>query len=641
MLPKYISLTIILTLIYCHSVTAIPFNFSSESSVNDAHAFIYDQEKVRGVNLGGWLVLEPWITPSLFEQFVGAPQEAVDEYTFTQVLGYHEAKQQLNKHWSTWVTEKDIMTLASYGINHLRIPIGYWAFDKVPSEPFVKGAFKYLLKGVKWAKKYNLKVVLDLHCAPGSQNGFDNSGKRGPVGWQTSAADNIPRTIKTIKIMTEKFSRPEFKNTVTAINVLNEPARKLGCDILIVYHTAFLPLNTWQDFLNSFGFDKVVLDTHVYAVFDYSILALNQEQRLNFVCLNKVDITSNQNVWTLVGEWSLAITDCTKWLNGFGRGARYDGTFEKDHGPICPNCTCQDEGNYLKWSHDYKNYLKQYASAQMDAYEAGIGWIFWNFKAENSPHWDFMLGIKEGWIPRTSKERTYTLWIMEIDSSTSSNVYSTSTNEEHNEKLVPKFWVDKYKKEASKNWDLFYKRNTTKFFKNRNWIGREFSELSFENGLKQEKKNHEKYDNLRCHAFVCDLTTDSLKNNIPSGNIDVVSLIFVLSAIPPEKHYDVIRNISEVTREGSIICFRDYAKNDETEIRFSTITAQHKLQENLYVRQDGTMSYFFTLEYLREIFKKDGFFELVDDGYVARETVNRAKGLCVDRKFLQARFRRL
>ncbi|CAG8759170.1 10776_t:CDS:2, partial [Cetraspora pellucida] len=109
------------------------------------------------------------ITPSLFEQFVGAPQEAVDEYTFTQVLGYHEAKRQLKKHWSTWVTEKDIKTLASYGINHLRIPIGYWAFDKVPREPFVKGAFKYLLKGVRWAKKYNLKVVLDLHCAPGSQ----------------------------------------------------------------------------------------------------------------------------------------------------------------------------------------------------------------------------------------------------------------------------------------------------------------------------------------------------------------------------------------------------------------------------------------------------------------------------------------
>ncbi|CAG8785656.1 15295_t:CDS:2 [Gigaspora rosea] len=281
---------------------------------------------------------------------------------------------------------------------------------------------------------------------------------------------------------------------------------------------------------------------------------------------------------------------------------------------------------------------------------------------------------------------------MEIDNNVLSDVYTTSKNEEKSEKLVPKFWVDKYKKEASKNWDLFYKRNTTKFFKNRNWVGREFPELSFESDLKQERKvilelgcgvgnfmfpvlesnpnffiyacdfskraidfvkarnlilyvvvffNHEQYDNLRCHAFVCDLTTDNLIDSIPSRNIDVVSLIFVLSAIPPENHYNVIRNISEVTKKGSIICFRDYAKNDETEIRFSSTTAQHKLQENLYVRQDGTMSYFFTLEYLKEIFEPNGFFEFVDGGYVARETVNRAKDLCVDRKFLQARFRRL
>lgn len=35
-------------------------------------------------------------------------------------------------------------------------------------------------------------------------------------------------------------------------------------------------------------------------------------------------------------------------------------------------------------------------------------------------------------------------------------------------KEVPAFWKAKYKKEAAKNWDLFYKRNTTKFFKGNN-----------------------------------------------------------------------------------------------------------------------------------------------------------------------------
>ena len=79
--------------------------------------------KIRGVNLGGWLVLEPWITPSLFEQF--KPEDGVmDQWAFCAKLGPEEARAQLQKHWDTWVTEDDIRTLSESGITHVRIPIG-------------------------------------------------------------------------------------------------------------------------------------------------------------------------------------------------------------------------------------------------------------------------------------------------------------------------------------------------------------------------------------------------------------------------------------------------------------------------------------------------------------------------------------
>lgn len=45
-------------------------------------------------------------------------------------------------------------------------------------------------------------------------------------------------------------------------------------------------------------------------------------------------------------------------------------------------------------------------------------------------------------------------------------------------KEVPPFWINKYKNEAARNWDIFYKRNTTKFFKDRHWTDREFDELA-------------------------------------------------------------------------------------------------------------------------------------------------------------------
>lgn len=72
--------------------------------------FAYGSEKVRGVNLGGWLVLEPWITPSIFSS-----QSFVDEYTMGEVLGPQEGFSVLTKHWETWITEADFAKIASLG----------------------------------------------------------------------------------------------------------------------------------------------------------------------------------------------------------------------------------------------------------------------------------------------------------------------------------------------------------------------------------------------------------------------------------------------------------------------------------------------------------------------------------------------
>jgi glucan 1,3-beta-glucosidase len=83
--------------------------------------------QIRGVNLGGWMVLEPWITPSLFYQFLGGDQNttALDTHSFCEVLGPEEANKQLRRHWETWVTEEIISDLAASGaVNSLRLPVG-------------------------------------------------------------------------------------------------------------------------------------------------------------------------------------------------------------------------------------------------------------------------------------------------------------------------------------------------------------------------------------------------------------------------------------------------------------------------------------------------------------------------------------
>ena len=149
-------------------------------------AVAFDQQ-VRGVCLGGWQVLEPWITPSLFYQFNGGNSSTtgIDMYTFCEVLGPEEGNRQLRKHWDTWVTEEIVRDLSeNLHINSFRLPVGDWSF--VPYGPYVgctDGSLDYIDRLLEWANKYGVSVLFDIHAMKGSQNGFDNSGQARRVEW--------------------------------------------------------------------------------------------------------------------------------------------------------------------------------------------------------------------------------------------------------------------------------------------------------------------------------------------------------------------------------------------------------------------------------------------------------------------------
>ena len=151
----------------------------------DRHARL--APKLRGVNLGGWLVLEPWVTPSLFYQFEGKPpqQTAMDHYTFCSILGPREGNRQLREHWQKWVTEGDLRALVDQGINTLRIPVGDWmwqpyypytGFAQTSPEEGVSnpsrlpclcrctaGAVDELQRLLRTCDRLGLRVLIDMH----------------------------------------------------------------------------------------------------------------------------------------------------------------------------------------------------------------------------------------------------------------------------------------------------------------------------------------------------------------------------------------------------------------------------------------------------------------------------------------------
>lgn len=106
----------------------------------------------------------------------------------------------------------------------------------------------YLDRAVDWARITGLKIVVDLHGAPKSQNGFDHSGHKAsePV-W--GDADSLSYTHLALRKIEEKYAQPWMQDVVAAIEVLNEPFLRM-LDLNMVrqfYRDAFYNLREISD----------------------------------------------------------------------------------------------------------------------------------------------------------------------------------------------------------------------------------------------------------------------------------------------------------------------------------------------------------------------------------------------------------
>lgn len=135
---------------------------------------------------------------------------------------------------------------------------------------------------------------------------------------------------------------------------------------------------------------------------------------------------------------------------------------------------------------------------------------------------------------------------------------------------------------------------------------------------------------------MADLTKEGdLLKGVAPGSIDIVTCIFVFSAIPPEKFAVAVHAIEQVLRPGGLVLFRDYSRDDAAQRRFRE---DRKLSDSLFVRQDGTLAYYFSQDELHELFTGRGAFICQSLDLVHSKTTNIKKDINVDRLFIQAKF---
>nr|ADX07305.1 putative cellulase/exo-1,3-beta-glucanase [Flammulina velutipes] len=391
----------------------------------------WGKDKVYGVNLGGLFVLEPFITPDLFQRFNGSR----DEYELSVAMreGADGGIGELEEHYKTFITEEDIAEIAGYragaGLNWIRIPIGFWAIETWDDEPFLaKVSWSYMIKVLGWARKYGLRVCLDLHAIPGSQNGYNHSGRLSPVNFLNGnmGLANAQRALYYIRVFTEFISQPEYRLLVPIWGIVNEAlVGVIGMDQItsfyleahdlirgitgygegngpyIAIHEAFLGLQVWENFLE--GSDRFILDQHPYfsfgGVFEDPIATEAEDGLPGGIWPKRAcdswgpgTNTSQQNFGiTIAAEFAASPNDCGLFLKGVGAEST--------------NTQCSIYNDWRNYNDTMREGILNFVTAEMDAL---VHWFFWTWKIGPSgvsgkietPLWSYQLGLRNGWIPK-------------------------------------------------------------------------------------------------------------------------------------------------------------------------------------------------------------------------------------------------
>ena len=356
-------------------------------------------EKIVGTNLGNWLVLEKWMSPYLFEG-----TDAEDETWLVRTLPQDKLAEKMKKHRDTYVSEEDFANIASHGMNLVRIPVPYFIFGDRP--PFL-GCLEYLDLAFEWAQKYGLKVLIDLHTVPGSQNGYDNGGLTGVCKWYKNKGE-VQFALSVLERLAKRYAS---HSALYGIEVLNEPIsfsvymtapttgkardkeeakgsgyvpmsflkpfyekayrvlrKYLEEDKVIVFHDGFR-LGRWGGFFQKKGMKNVVLDTHIYifAMENFVPFHTKWVYRL-YMAFNAWQLRrAGRHTPVIVGEWCIA----NRWAQSLLDGSKTEG--------------------------DCRRAYREVARLQKVVWDQTAGHIYWNYQLYRDREATFDESWKNGW----------------------------------------------------------------------------------------------------------------------------------------------------------------------------------------------------------------------------------------------------
>ncbi len=210
---------------------------------------LYDAQgnrlELKGINAGQILLQEGWMSPFALEPSKNAdgtyvtdadgnlqyPEFTEEEFraglAANPNLAGYDLEALLQYYYSCFFTEEDFRIVREeLGFNTLRLPFYYLNIlndDLTPKEE--AEAFAYLDWFIENAAKHDLYVVLDLHGAPGSQNGYEHSGAAQRVAGLWEDPENCAATVALWQYVSHHYTvtRPDLGAWIATYDLMNEP----------------------------------------------------------------------------------------------------------------------------------------------------------------------------------------------------------------------------------------------------------------------------------------------------------------------------------------------------------------------------------------------------------------------------------
>lgn len=342
------------------------------------HASAPTLDQLHGVNLSGWLVLESWVTPSIFSQ-----TGVFDERGLVESVGATRYAELVRRHRDSFMSERDFARISARGFDAVRLPVPWYVFgEDGPLPGSFTGCISYVDQAFDWAEASGLRILLDIAVAPAGSSMPDGRnadlGEFGAyrmamldvVGGLSARYAGRPAFLGIEPVdelmashpqglgMTEGTPLHRIRNYYRdAYEVVRQVA---GEDPVVVLSDAGLP-NAWKQFMAQPRYCNVWLDSHLYHYTDQmDASGPRGVRKLVERSIRSLDQARRSGLPVMVGEWSSALPLADSTMTPEGRLALE----------------------------------RVYASGQLAAFKGTTGWFFQTWKTEGHlSSWDARIAL--------------------------------------------------------------------------------------------------------------------------------------------------------------------------------------------------------------------------------------------------------